>query len=211
MQCCSAGALLSAAAPLLLLPSWAAGAAAELAALPAADTVAGLDSAAFLRTLGFLLHTAEQQAQPGAQPLPLAAAQRVTALARRLGIACAARGWQATPRLLLPAMGLGSSGAGSAAASSSSAKAPAPGGPAAAAVAASKCAGQDEQDALAALLTALEVQDDGQEAADSEQPRSLRAAAAAQAADWLWAGANLAAGVASLVLLVRNAMGGTAL
>lgn len=201
--------MLSAATPLLLLPSWAEDAAAELASLAGADIMAGLDAAAFLRNTGFLLHTAERQAQPHAQPLHPAAAQRVTGLARQLGIACASRGWMATACLLVPAMGLGREAADAGASSSNAAsKGHAPGSvAAAAAMAASKGASEEEREALGTLLASLALQDEDEDEGGQGCATPQRSLRAEMAADWFWAGANLAAGAASLALLLRYALG----
>lgn len=199
-----------------MLPSWAAEAADELAELPSTAEAGGFDATSFLQHMGFLLHTAEQQSEPGARPLESPAVQRVTRLARHLAAMCAAHDWLATARLLLPALGLGGSSSGSSNSAAAAAGRAGKHGWAAAAVEAalrgSKSASDAEQAQLQALLARLTLQ----EAEEEGQPLprqlgapqwGLRAELADQLADWFWAGANVAAGAACLALLLRSSLG----
>lgn len=214
-----AGPLLSRATPLLVLPAWAEEAAEELVQLPEATAAGGPGAAAALvRATGFLLHAAEVQAeaQRGYNPL---AVQRATRLARGLALFCAARGWLATARLLLPAMALSSSAAGSnAAAARQAGKGGSDGlyGPltqaAAAAVAASKAAGPEEQAALRELLQRLAAHEPKgprkprpeEREREAQLAGGLQAELRSQLSDWVWAGCNLVAGTVSVLLLLRN-------
>lgn len=210
----AAGALLSQAAPLLVLPSSATAAVAELGA--GLEGMQSGDVAGLVRRLGFLMQAAEQ-----APPHEAAAAQRVGQLARTLALACGEHGWLATAHLLLPAMALGGEPSGSSAGSSSAAQSgkgegrapPRPGTAAAAALHASKGAAPEEQERLELLLARLAALDADEAAAaaaaeqhELHEPRGLRGLLAAHAADWFWTGCNLAAGAASLALLFRNSM-----
>lgn len=208
---CLAGPVLSAATPLLVLPWWAGAAAQELACLSSVGAAGGLEPAAFLQHLGFLLHTAEASRQPGAPPLHPVAAERAARLSRRISLACDAHGWLATARLLLPTLAIGSSASAPGSASRSPGKAsPLADEPALVAVVrSSKSASPAEQEQLEAMLGRLALAEEQEEAAAAAaeaapRPLDVRAELAAQLSDWFWTGCNLAAGLASATLLVRN-------
>lgn len=202
-----AGPLLSCAEPLLVLPAAAPAAADELAAGLA--SLPRSEATALLRHLGFAMQMAEQGLR-----LQPAAVQRVSRLACDLALACGERGWVSAARLLLPAIALAAAPAES---SSRSSQGLAAGGKgsllgcstAAAAAGLHACKGvaPDQQERLHLLLARMAA-NDAEDAARPQQAQpwqpATRAQPAACLADWFWAGCNLAAGAATLVMLLRN-------
>ena len=212
----AAGSLLSASVPLLVLPRWATEAAAELAQLPIAAAVAGFDAAAFLQQIGFVLHSVEwlQQQGGGEGQLEAAAACRLRRLARQLATCCTSNNWNATARLLLPALGVSaalSATAGSKAAAASKdhdGKSGDEGTDAGGAVAPNSA---EEQREVELLLGQMGVDDDDDEEEAGQQPgqdeqqgQPVLPRVAAQLSDWFWAGCNLAAGMAGVAFLLRS-------
>lgn len=199
-----AGPLLSCAEPLLVLPAAASAAADELAA-----GLAGLprsEAAALLQHLGFAMQMAVQA--PRLQP---AAVQRVSRLACDLALACGELGWVNAARLLLPAIALA---AAPAEGSSRSSQGLAAGGKdslmgcstAAAATGMQACKGMapDQQGRLQLLLARMAANEAEDAARPQQEQHAARAQPADRLADWFWTGCNLAAGAATLVMLLRN-------
>ena len=200
----AAGALLSRAVPLLVLPVTASLAVAELAA-----GLAGLpqeEAASLLLHLGYAMQVAEQG--PRLQP---AAVQRVSRLACALALSCGEQGWVRTARLLLPAIALAARPAEGSTRSAHRLAADGKSGgdglptssiaAATAGVRAYKGMSSDRQQRMELLLTRLAELDHVDDvAAPPQQPGQL----VLRLADWFWIGYNLAAGAAAAVLLIRN-------
>ncbi|PSC75071.1 squamosa promoter-binding 15 isoform B [Micractinium conductrix] len=224
------GALLSTSAPLLVLPRQASAAARELRdQLAAAAAAGGWSDASLLRHLGFLLHAAQRHSHPGAAGLETAAAHRLHRLARHLAVFCMQQGWPATAALLLPALAVRAGGGGGSARGaertvSKDEDAPLGVDSIRAAQEAATDAGvvgkeTEQLEALLAGLAAQQQQQWGEERDGDDDPaRGDDAAADEEAAllggeqrrgvpagNWLWAGVNLAATVAGLLLVYRTA------